>query len=318
MLKHPQKASALLTALFITAIAAIMATAVIYKFRLLVHLATLNNFSNQSYLYLVGVLDQAEADVSSYATAWTNNPNQDSRNLTVPNHIGPQKFENVSLEARVIDAQGLFNINNLSSANNQVRFLQLLKYTLPKMSLAQDMKLTQYITNWLTPGNADDSIYSRFEPPYRAAHRPMQDVSELRLVAGITPQIFAALKPYLIAIPTSSQGTTTQTTQININTAPPAVLMTLSPQMDPGRAQSLYECRRAHGVFFSIADYNKTCVAPLGIGTVTGITTHSNYFLVHSSATNRTQQVLLSSLISTFEDQNSKRQLAYTVWQVSG
>lgn len=317
MRHHQQKASALLTALFITALAAILATAVIYKFRLLVHLATLNNFSNQSTLYLIGLQDQVAADITAYATSWNRNPNQDSPNLTVPNRIGPQTFQNTQLEARVIDAQGLFNINSLNSIMNQTRFLQLLKYALPKISMRQDLQLMQNISDWLSLSNLSDPIYAHFDPPYRAAHRPLQDVSELRLVAGMTPQIYSALKPYLIALP-AADSSTPQTSEININTAPPAVLMTLSSQLTPEKAQSLYECRRGHGVFFNTADYNKVCVKPLGIAAVTNITTHSNYFLVHSSATRRAQQVLMSSLLSTLEDPNTKRYTTYVVWQVSG
>lgn len=312
-----QKASALLMALFITAVAAILATAVIYKFRILVHLASLNNTTNQSYLYLVGLIDQAENDVNLYANSWAQSPSADSQNLTVPKRIGPQNFENVTLQATVIDAQSLFNINNLASANNQARFINLLHYVLPKMSQEQDMNLTQYITDWLAPGNATDNIYARFDPPYRAAHRPMQNISELRLIAGITPEIFSALAPYIVALP-SGNDQDVQTTAININTATPAVLLTLSPDMDIEKAQSLYECRRGHGVFFSTDDYNRVCAAPLGISELSGITTHSDYFLVRSSATSRTQQVLLNALVGTQQDDNSKQLYAYTVWQMSG
>ena len=315
MLNHRhQKASALLTALFITAIAAIMATAVIYKFRIMVHLATLNNFSNQATLYLVGVLDQAEFDFIQYANSWANKPNPDSPNLRMPRRIGPQKFAGLTLSARIIDAQGLYNINNLVSANNQLRFINLLRYVLPKLTFAQDRQITQHITNWLAPGNADDQLYGHLSPPYRGAHRPMTDVSELRMVAGITPPIYAALKPYIIALPSQPN----QLTEVNINTAPPAVLLTLSPQMTIEKAQSLYQCVRGHGVFFSTAAYNKICVTPLGITQLGGVTVNSSYFLVHGSATTATQQVLLSSLLGVRENNNSQKRYAYVIWQLSG
>lgn len=314
MLSRYYKASALLTALFITAIAAIMATAVIYKFRIMVHLATLNNFSNQATLYLDGVLSQAEFDFSQYANSWANKPNADSPNLQMPRRIGPQQFSGLNLEARLIDAQGLYNINNLVSANNQLRFINLLHYILPKLTFSQDRQLAQHITNWLTPGNADDQIYARRSPPYRGAHHAMTDISELRLVAGITPMIYTALKPYITALPTQ-QG---QMTKVNINTAAPAVLLTLSSQMTSEKAQSLYQCTRGHGVFFSTAAYNKTCVTPLGIGQLNGITVNSSYFLVYSAATTETQQVLLNSLLGIREDNNSQKRYAYVIWQLSG
>ncbi len=315
-MRHRQQASALLTALFITAIAAIMATAVIYKFRLMVHLATLNTTSSQSYLYLIGVVDQAQTDISHYANAWEQTPLQNTAALTLPQHIGPQKFENTYLEASIDDAQGLYNINNLVSANNQINFINLMRYVLPQVPVEKDLEITEYITNWLAPGNASDALYAHYSPPYRAAHRPMHDISELRLIAGITPDMLTALKPYIVALPQDPQNIG-PSSAININTAPLAVLLTLSPQMDIQKAQSLYECRRAHGVFLNTDDYNKTCVAPLGLSTLNHITTHSNFFMVHSSATTGAQQVLLSSLISTEQNTATEKLSPYIVWQTS-
>ncbi|PHQ81607.1 MAG: hypothetical protein COB66_01745 [Coxiella sp. (in: Bacteria)] len=309
---HRQKASALLTALFITAICAIIATAVIYKFRLLVHLAALNNFSNQSYLYLNGVQDQAESDLARYYTNWQT-PTANSL-LTMPRNIGPQKFENVRLYAHVIDAEGLFNINMLASTNNQSRFINLLHSVAPNLSQQKALQLTQHITDWLSLSNTGDQIYARLHPPYRAGHQPMLDLSELRMVAGMTPTIFNAIKPYLTAIP-AAEG---QTTPININTASPGVLLTLSSAMDITKAQALYACRQGHGVFLSVADYNKTCVQPLGISSLKDITTHSNYFIVDSTATTRHQQVTLKSMLSTVQNSKTKATESYVVWQMSG
>lgn len=309
-----QQASALLTALFITAIAAIMATAVIYKFRIMVHLATLNNFSNQATLYLQGVLDQAETDFGNYANSWANNPNLDSPNLKMPLHIGPQQFEGLTLYAHLVDAQGLYNINNLVSAQNQLNFINLLEYVAPKLSFNQDSAIAQHITNWLNPGNADDQIYARRLPPYRGGHRSLFDISELRQIAGITPELFSALKPYIVALPTEEN----QMTEVNINTAGPAVLLTVSPSITIEKARNLYQCARGHGVFFSTAAYNKLCVAPLGIAALSGITVSSSYYLIHSSATTATQQVLLNSLLGIQQQTNSQRRQAYVIWQLSG
>ena len=49
-----------------------------------------------------------------------------------------------------------------------------------------------------------DHQYMTLNPSYRAPHAPMASPSELRLVAGISPQLYNQLAPYLIALPTKT------------------------------------------------------------------------------------------------------------------
>ncbi len=306
MLKLKQKASALLTALFVTAIVAIIAVSVIYKFRLMVHLAQLNNFSNQAQLYLLGVNDQIEADLENYTIAWLS-PNINNPNLRMPRRIKPKKFNNVILMAQISDEQAKFNINILRSRNNQARFIHLLQIVMPQLNLQNAENIAHNISDWLSENpNTTDQIYARHKPPYRAGHRPMVDISELLLVEGITPQIFTALKPYISTLPGD--------TKININSATPPVLATLSPNITLTQAKALYGCRQSQGVFLNLDDYNKTCMTPLGLNAASQITTSSRYFLLQSLATSKEQQNRMESLLTTYTDPKTKRPIAYAVW----
>lgn len=306
MLKRKQKSSALLTALFVTALAAIISVSVIYKFRLMVHLAQLNNFSNQTQLYLLGINDQVEADLENYTTAWLQ-PNQPSPNLRMPLRIKPKRFQNVVLMAQISDEQAKFNINILHSVNNQARFIHLVQIVMPELSLRSAQQIARNISDWLSEkSNTTDQIYARRKPPYRAGHRPMIDISELLLVDGITPQIFNTIKPYISALPGD--------TKMNINSATPPVLATLSPNITLTKAKALYACRKTQGVFLNTDDYNKTCMVPLGLNAASEITTSSHYFLLQSLATSKEQQNRMESLLTTYTDPKIKRPTAYAVW----
>lgn len=75
-------------------------------------------------------------------------------------------------------------------------------------------------------GGAEDEAYARREHPYRAANTLFAEESELRLVAGMTPAIYARIRPWLCAL------TTTDLSPINVNTLAPdqaPLLVMLAP-----------------------------------------------------------------------------------------
>lgn len=332
--KQATQASALLTALFVVTVCAAVSIAVLDRFRLLTTLAVSNQTANQSTLLLEGLQYQAIDALIKNQAAWQ------QQKLTqapppIPTQIGPQLFHGTHLQARLIDGYSRYNINNLSSANNQAAFINLLRNVCPQIDAKDARYLAANITDWLSQNERNTSeIYAHLQPPYRAAHGPMVDVSELRLVAGMTPAIYTALKPYLIALPTGIQDTTphsnnppapsppneatNQATPINVNTAPAPVLMTLNRNMTLSKAAALIACQHSHGVFLTIDDYNKLCTKPLGINPLKNITTHSPFLLIQSMATTGIQQVRLNTLVTVRQNEKTKRLHGVIVWQVNG
>ena len=75
----------------------------------------------------------------------------------------------------------------------------------------------------------EDDVYQRLEPPYRALNRPLLSFEELRLVAGFTPELVDALRPYLTVYPFAALGCSdaSRGCGVNLNTAPPHVLALL-------------------------------------------------------------------------------------------
>lgn len=320
-MRAKEQASALLTALFITIIVALLATSTAYKFRLVAHLAALNNNTNQLILYASGLSKSAETPIANYSSAWQQQPKNNSHVLILPSSVGPTILNGATLRANIIDATSLFNINNLTYPNTQQGFIHLLTYVMPTLSPEKALALTNNITDWLLPktNNNVDQLYATYNPPYRAAHQAMLDISELHQVAGMTPAIFNAISSYITALPTTLPGITSQAngqpTAININTASIPVLLTTSPQMTVAAAEQLYNCRLEHGIFLSISDVS-SCPNQNGSTPTTGLAVYSNYFIVYSRATLNEQRATLMTLISTHQNNGSHLAHSYVVWQM--
>jgi len=116
------------------------------------------------------------------------------------------------------------------------------RFTLLLQALQLPPELLPAVLDWLDadsdmrfPNGAEDEYYTRLEEPYRAANGPLADVSELRLVRGITPEIYAKLAPHVCVLGNS--------VPLNVNTAPAEVLMSAGPGIDRPTADLLVESR---------------------------------------------------------------------------
>jgi type II secretory pathway component PulK len=109
-------------------------------------------------------------------------------------------------------------------------------------ALELDETPIQAILDWVDPDSetrfpngAEDDYYSRQKPAYRTANRPFASVHELRLVKGMTAEIFARLAPFVVCLPNA--------TPLNVNTAPKEVLMSLGPAVSSSTAAVLIRVR---------------------------------------------------------------------------
>ena len=149
----------------------------------------------------------------------------------------------------VCDLQARFNLNNLvdpSGRKNESaakQFRRLLE-AISAIDEAVDIDpvtadtIVESAIDWIDPdttadfNGAEDDTYTSEQPPYRAANFWFTSVSEIRAVRGVTPEIYAALLPYLAALPIAAGESTT----INVNTASVAVLMSLGDDVRPENA----------------------------------------------------------------------------------
>ena len=151
-----------------------------------------------------------------------------------------------------------------------VRFVLLLQ------ALEIDPVIVPAVLDWLDPdgemrypNGAEDAYYAALPVAYRAANQHLVDPSELLLVRGVTPEIYARLRPFVTALD--------QATPINVNTAPSEILMSLTPGIDRTKAASLLDAR----AFQPFASAGNLAANPLLAGmpfAASGLATASSTF----------------------------------------
>ena len=188
--------------------------------------------AERSALFAQGVVAWAKSQIIVAASDTTNRQKWPLLLPVTPIADGMGKVSGV-----LYDASGLFNVNSFMIQSNtlfgsgyalktSVESSQATSsngvttdpnLVLPQLAAALNMpldrdtrvKLINALSAWTSmPLNTNsmtdsyDHYYMTLKPPYRAPHSPMASPSELRLVAGMSPQLFNQLQPYLIALPT--------------------------------------------------------------------------------------------------------------------
>lgn len=264
------KGAALLVAMMIVAIVVVLAVEVNWHFNLAASRSGSRLFGVQAKAYLDAVeefaqnvlkKDMEENQVDNLDEVWA---------VEQP----PFPTDDGYVGGRIEDAHGRFNINALQAhaptdpnggiatqwskrytpgQRRFIRFLQTLEFGEDADRLDQPTaeSITDAVIDWLDPdsevsgfGGAESDHYASLKPPMSIGNREMISVSELSLVKGVTPEIYEALLPYIIALPPG--------VGMNINTLKPALLRSLNSKDDPAPlspedAQSLLDARGIEG-----------------------------------------------------------------------
>jgi general secretion pathway protein K len=284
--KLKQQGTAIVVALFVVALVAAAAVAMLTRSQQDMRRAELILNSTNAYFYAQGSIAWAMDQL-------INNAKQPSQQVTdkTPIKSPANKVDNATIESTIYDAQGFFNVNNLADPNYREVFSRLLKTVMPNISTQDTQAITLATISWITNNAAQaslDEYYAKLTPPYRSSHHLMTSVSELRLVKGMTAELFNQLYPYIIALPT--------TTAININNAAPPVLMSLSPTLNKDSAISIAKYCQQNPFpttqNFLAFDIVKNNTFPAG-----QITTKSTYFLIKTQVTIGDQNTILYTLV---------------------
>lgn len=233
--------SALLSALFIMTLIAIAATAMSTRLQLDIYRTRLVIESDKLVLasQVVGfwAMDSLSAKKINFKAL-----NDAGKVLDFPGGL-IKIYPDVTIKGELYDLQAKFNLNNLQNKQFETVFLNLLKQQLTGVDLNQEKQLLVATQSWIFPqqiGEGEDpwaSYYTQQQPPYLSANQPMQSISEFRLVAGVTPNIYQTLLPMITALPT--------VTPINITTAPKSVLMALGTGLTESQALEFIQFRKS-------------------------------------------------------------------------
>jgi len=304
---NKQQGTAIIVALFIVALIATAAIAMIQRLQIDLRKTELIIRSDQAYLYNQGSLAWAKETLNQ---AWKRHKSNQVIDGISPISYPTAKEGPYTISGSLIDIQGRFNLNNLTDPQYHVVFSRLIQVVSPNIDQATSMEMIKAIVDWITPGLKEtpfDAYYLKLNPAYHAAHNLMASVSELLLVKGITPDLFNKLEPYITALPTP--------TQININNAPIPVLMSLSPTVQFDTAKQIAALGKrapfSDPQKFLALDIVKNNQIPPGIITVT-----SNYFLLTTNVTVDQQKMTINTLLNRVAKETQSRVL--TIWQSKG
>ncbi len=268
------KGIALITAILVVSIATVLAVSMVTRQQRDIHKTGNILRLEQAWLYIQGIdawamgtLDQDQHDnkIDSAADNW---------NLP----IQQTAVAGGELAANISDMQGRFNINNLINEKG-VNQLERARFQRLLVNLQLPLELVDAVIDWIDPDSdirypngAEDIVYSNRPIPYRAANTPLVDSTELLSVAGVTPEVYVALAPYIVTLP--------EPVAININTASEQVLRILADGLSETDAQAIIDARTAEP-FETVKQFlEHPALAGLAIKEE-GLTTSSHYFQVN-------------------------------------
>lgn len=253
-----ERGAALLTVLMLVAVMAVVTAGALERLTLATRLAGNAAALDQARAFTyaaetlasarIGDLVQAQGSRTTLKGGW----NGGSFALPVPGGIGT---------ARVTDGGNCFNLNSVvaggagQGGDLTVRPLGQTQFRALMEVLAVDAGAATTIAaatvDWIDsddspqPNGAESPDYAAAPVPYRTANQLMVDPSELRVVKGMTPAIYAKLRPWLCALPV------TDLSPININTLLPSQAplfsMLIPGRLPVGAARQLLAQRPANG-----------------------------------------------------------------------
>ncbi|WP_287979772.1 type II secretion system minor pseudopilin GspK [Sphingomonas sp.] len=275
-----ERGAALLTVLMLVAVIAVMAGAALEQLRLSTRLAGNAADGEQARAFaraaevlattrVTDLLRQA-GDSVTLAGGWSGRP------IPLPLPGGGAAV------ARVTDGGNCFNLNSLVRPGplqgtyteyfeQRVQFVRLMR--LVGVPTQAGEAIAAAATDWIDsdqnalPGGAEDQTYLAKDIPYRTAGTLMADPSELRAVNGVTPDIYAKLRPWLCTLPKAQAAT------LNINTLTPEqaplVAMLFGDSLSVDAARSMILRRPPQGfastdAFLNLASANGVVPANRG------------------------------------------------------
>jgi general secretion pathway protein K len=216
---------ALITAVLMVALATMLAVDVGYR-----------GFLDQRRSGTLFALDQG-FQIALGAEAWAADFLKRDLQESQTDHFGetwarplpPLPIEGGTVEGRLEDMQGRFNLNNLIHTDGTPNPTAVKQLERILAMLELEPRWATAMADWIDqdtqpgfPDGAEDTVYTGMDPPHLAANMPITRASELLVLPGFGPERYAQLKPYVSALPVG--------TPLNVCTAPGVVLDALSDE----------------------------------------------------------------------------------------
>ncbi|MBF0621968.1 MAG: type II secretion system minor pseudopilin GspK [Magnetococcales bacterium] len=282
--------AALITALLVVATASITWAGLLSQQNLAIRESAGYFDRDQAYQFILG----GEAWAREVLHTDRKDNKYDSLNEDWAHTLDPQPIEGGMISGHLEDMQGRINLNGLVINEGMAPLIAgRLERLLVNLDL--DSSLVDAIADWIDAdhdpqgsGGAEEGSYLALEPAYRPANRRLTTVSEIRLIQGMTALVYERLTPFVSVLPFP--------TDININTAPPEVLMSLADGFSKAMAMTLVDIRK-HNAFVDVSAFvNHASIKDFEIEPA-GLTVTSDYFLAKIKAQIGRGRVSLFSLL---------------------
>lgn len=295
--RHPvasEKGAALITVLFMVAVMATLSVGLMDRVRYDVLKAGGRAMSDQARWY---ALSSERLGLQILNQSFSNNAALTTLNDLWAISSGRVEVPGGFVQSVISDRSNCFNLNNLVQFNEETSAdeqdegmadLLVLLLTTAGIESTDASSLKDKLVDWIdqdtqtTELGAEDFEYLTQEYGYRTANTQLHDLSELRAIKEMTPELMAILSPLLCAFPTDERS------KININTlkleqAPILVAFT-GGNMPIETAISLIETRPDLGFasaedFTNLGQFTQYPLSPIAQEL---ITVKSRYFIMNS------------------------------------
>ena len=292
--RRRQRGVALITAVLMVALATMLAVDVGFR-----------GFLDQRRSGTLFALDQAY-EVALGAEAWAADFLKKDLQESQTDHLGeiwaqplpPLPIDGGTVEGRLEDLQGRFNINSLVNADGTTNADAVQRLERIFSVLEVEPAWASTIADWVDadtqpgfPDGAEDSVYTGQDPPHLTANMPVTRVSELMVLPGFGAERYAKVRPYLSALPVG--------TPLNVCTAPGIVLDALSEgSREFGLNPDDLANRRKDACFPSLEDLRGALGDAAYDEVKNSLTESSSYFRATVWVTIGTTQFTLYSLLA--------------------
>jgi len=310
---------ALITVLLVVAIVTVVSAAMVARQQLSIRAGSNQMQARQAWHYALGGEALAQAILARDLRAGTTGePGASGEAAAVDHLLEPWaqplpafEIDQGEILVRIEDLAGRFNLNDLLR-DQQPNPAAVEQFRRLLLRLQISAPYAERLLDWLDPDQqpsgeygAEDNAYLALDPPYRNAGRRLHDLSELRLLLDMREEDFQRLAPYVAALPPN--------VPLNVNTASPMVLSSLSDNLSLGAAESLVELRRVAPFRNSAAFLAQPAMA----GTTlqgTALAVGSQFFQATSEVRLGDRRLALVSLLQREQD-GSVRVLARNLGQ---
>jgi general secretion pathway protein K len=191
---------------------------------------------------------------------------------------------------RIEDETRRFNLNGLFSGG-KVMPDRLAVMRRLFQELQADPRVLSQIVDWIDqdndpwpdPPGAEQPAYLGLTPPVIVRNAPALTMRELLQVRDMTPQLFARLQQFVTVLPSNDF-------KVNLNTAPPEVLMAVSPKMTravvdrliAARQQAFFQSPDPSAIDKEASGWSEAIGGTEGSGGSDYVTTSSDYFRIEA------------------------------------